>query len=477
MAGVDANGLTIKRLSEVLDSLRSRARTKWGNTVNLADDSLLGELFVLVGDEYADLWEGTQGVYNAAYPVTAEGVNLDNVADIVGVQRLSAQSSVVDMVITGTPSTIVQVGTMFEQVGSGNRYLSTSALTLATTSFNKVVFNVTTVSNLANYTITVGGVSKTYTSDASATNLEIAAGLVVKLNEITGVTAVDNLDGTFSASLAGVEERTLSTDVKLTITSISRVVEAEATVTGPVDVDPNTITTLVTPNFGISSVNNPIAGTVGRNEETDTELRARRYESVAIIGAGTADSIRSKVRQLAGVTTAFVIENRSVTTDSEGRPGKSFEVIVQGGDDDEIANTIWTAKPVGIETYGSTTVEVVDSENRPHNVNFSRPTITYIHFQVTYSKYSEEMFPTNGETLMKEAMVNYGNTLGVGQDVILQRFLGPVYSSVAGLSNVTIQVATSPDGMTPGAYSTNNVSIGPLAVSDFNVTRISVTEV
>ena len=60
------------------------------------------------------------------------------------------------------------------------------------------VVTVATVANSTLYTVTINGVAFTFTSDASATNMEIAAGLVTAINGgAEPVTATDNLDGTF----------------------------------------------------------------------------------------------------------------------------------------------------------------------------------------------------------------------------------------------------------------------------------------
>jgi hypothetical protein len=77
------------------------------------------------------------------------------------------------------------------------------------------------------------------------------------------------------------------------------------------------------------------------------------------------------------VLQAFVIENETDVTDGFGRPPHSFEVIVVGGDDQEIGQTIFDTKPIGINTYrvpgaDGRTVQVTDSQGTVHDINFSR---------------------------------------------------------------------------------------------------------
>ncbi|MCK5609860.1 DUF3383 family protein [Candidatus Pacearchaeota archaeon] len=60
------------------------------------------------------------------------------------------------------------------------------------------VITITTVANNTAYTTTINGTAFEYTSDADATNLEIALGLVTAINlGAEPVTALDNVDGTY----------------------------------------------------------------------------------------------------------------------------------------------------------------------------------------------------------------------------------------------------------------------------------------
>lgn len=81
------------------------------------------------------------------------------------------------------------------------------------------VVTVATVKNSTVYTVTINGTAFTFTSDATATNLEIAAGLVAAVNGGSEpVTATDNIDGTFDlvADVAGTEFGLLVTKTLLT---------------------------------------------------------------------------------------------------------------------------------------------------------------------------------------------------------------------------------------------------------------------
>lgn len=84
----------------------------------------------------------------------------------------------------------------------------------AITNVAKVVrISVATLSNLSVYSVTINGTTYAYTSDTTATAIEICAGLVSAITS-TAVTKIDNLDGTFDLTGA-----TAGTDYTLSVSS------------------------------------------------------------------------------------------------------------------------------------------------------------------------------------------------------------------------------------------------------------------
>lgn len=77
-----------------------------------------------------------------------------------------------------------------------------------------------TVTNSATYTITINGTPYSFVSDASATAIEIVAGLDAAVGSPTGITFTDNLDGTFTVapSVAGTPW-SLSSSANVTLTN------------------------------------------------------------------------------------------------------------------------------------------------------------------------------------------------------------------------------------------------------------------
>lgn len=154
---------------------------------------------------------------------------------------------------------------------------------------------------------------------------------------------------------------------------------------GAVETVPNTITTIVSITLGVVSVNNPSAATsVGVNEETDTALRVRRQNSVALPSVGYFAGLVGALQNLDGVLQASVFENFTNATDGDGIPAHSIWCIVLGGEASDIANVIYLKRNAGCGMKGDVVVPLIQLDGTTFNVQFDRPTPEdlYISFDV-----------------------------------------------------------------------------------------------
>lgn len=134
---------------------------------------------------------------------------------------------------------------------------------------------------------------------------------------------------------------------------------------GAVETTPNTITTPVTIVLGVVSVNNPTAGTTGINEETDTQLKIRRRQSVSIGSTGYLNGLQASLQQLEGMNDARVYENSTGST-VDTIPPYSIWVVVDGGSAADIADTIYKKRSAGCNMKGSQTYTIIT----PSSQNF-----------------------------------------------------------------------------------------------------------
>lgn len=242
---------------------------------------------------------------------------------------------------------------------------------------------------------------------------------------------------------------------------------------GPVQALAGTLTQIDTPITGWSTVTNSFDADLGSKEETDVELRARRERSVAIAGQAMVDSIFAAVANIDGVTNTVVLENDTNSTDGNGLPPHSFQVIAVGGTSADIAQTIWNKKPAGIASFGNVSETILDSQGISHDISFSRPTEVDIYVEVTVTP--DENYPSNGDELIKQAIVDYANGdlvdgrgFSLGDNVIYTRLYTPI-NSVQGHEIADLKI-----GATPSPTGTSNIIISATEIASFTVSNITV---
>ena len=187
----------------------------------------------------------------------------------------------------------------------------------------------------------------------------------------------------------------------------------QATVTGPVAANAGTLTVIVTPVSGWNSVTNALSAELGENVETDAELRVRRRELVTRPGAANADAIRADVLSVDGVEQCFVFENVTTTTNADGMPAHSFEVVIWDGlspaaDNDEIADAIWDSKPAGIKAHGGTVISHTSESGDVVPIGFTRAAPRNIYIDLTVTTNSD-FDVVNGPAAIKTLVATKGN--------------------------------------------------------------------
>jgi len=133
---------------------------------------------------------------------------------------------------------------------------------------------------------------------------------------------------------------------------------------GFIQVLANTLTTAVTIVAGVVSVNNPAVPTqVGTNQETDANFRLRRQASTAFPAQSSLKALFSGLNSLVGVTEAVVYENTTNAVDADGIPAHGIWVVMDGGTNAEIGETIYTYRNLGIPMKGAETYVVTQIDS------------------------------------------------------------------------------------------------------------------
>ena len=476
MAGLDSTGLSIKRFSEILSDLEALQLEKVSPDLSFADDSIAGQTNSVLVEMFTLFWELAESVNSNFNKNSAEAKNLDDLGALIGVTRQLEKKTSGTLEVLGDEGTKLLTGHTFQSSVTSNKFVVPSETNISSSLCKEVTYTVGQVLNTTDYDLTINGILYSYTSDADATANEISAGIKALIDVDTNITWSAALSGDdLVVTTTDTAEISVFSETYLSVVSVTKLVTIQAEEFGAIVVPANTVTVNLGITTGITSLNNPSALIIGRLNETDEEYRLRFAISSSLRGKATLPAIRSAVSSVDGVSNTVVLENTSAVVDGNGVDPHSFEVVVQGGEDAEVATAIWNTKPSGIGSFGTTSENITDSIGEQRTIKFTRPTVINIAVQVTYTLYSEESFPDNGEELISDSVLAEVNALVVGVDVIPQRLFGPIYSGVSGIQDLTVEIQTlTTPGDTPGGGSWVEI---PIAISQKELGQTTLTDI
>jgi uncharacterized phage protein gp47/JayE len=476
---VTDDGFVRPTLAEIKADLETEYQTEFGEDIDLSPEGPFGQIIGIQSRALAQAWEALEEIYTSRDPSQATGISLDNIAAETGVRRIQAGSTLVENVLLyGLDGTSIPGTFRLRQPDGTVEFLINAATTISEAAARTVLLTPDPPAGGGGtiYTVTIDGTPYSYTSLAGDDEDDVVDALV---SEITTIGA---WAGTPSNESSALRLTLVSTDFSVSYSGtfsqdeLASGADFTATETGSVSIPANTLTEIVTPVGGLDSANNPAAGITGRDLETDEEFRIRR-DATLFLGKGTDEAIRDNLlNRVEEIQAASVTSNRTDSVDSEGRPPKSFEAVVVGGSDSDIAEVIWDTMPAGIASFGSESEDITDSEGRTQTINFSRPIPVYVHVRVSRDLYDEEVYPTDGDNEIKLAIVEWAEAnQTIGVDVIYQRLAIPIYS-VPGISSILIEVDGTPNPGDSPSYAEANIPIAGREIAEFSADRITVQD-
>lgn len=233
-------------------------------------------------------------------------------------------------------------------------------------------------------------------------------------------------------------------------------VTATAALIGAVNAEAATITNIFTPTLGWQTVNNVAAATPGAPVESDAALRARQAISTSIPAQTVFDATIGAVSNLPGVTDLKGYENPTDSTDGNGLPPHSICLVVTGGDDVEICQTIMDYKTPGTNTFGDVTETVTDAKGMPLAISFQRSIPATIGVQVTIT--TGAGWSTDFEALIQAAIAAVITAGGIGNTVLYTTLFAPAYLNGApqSLTYIVDSIEINKNG---GSFSAANVAL------------------
>lgn len=460
--GVTVNGFVRKRLPEIREDIFKSLEQKLGASVSRKPNSMIGILVGVYAAELNRMWQLLERDYYDRSPISSGEGSLDNTLAYTNVQRKKAQASYLYAVCYGRSGMVLPANCQIKDT-SGYKWNIIEESTITLNDCVHVTLDVATPAEGKVYSVQFDNdaVIK-YTAKTGDTALVVAVALASQSvskwqgSIADGKLVFERTDRRYGAVVVPNES--------FIVTQVGSPIRFDCEEYGAIEPLLNSVTFINTNYDGWFSVSNESETYVGRDYETASEVRQRYASAVFKNSVGMVESIKAALMELQDVTSVTIYENRTDET-VDGLKPHSFQAIVFGGDEEAIARTILSVAPLGIDTNGDICVRVEDTEGASQNICFSRPHEVPIYVKVIIKEYNEEVLPGDAIDKIKNIVLAQFKKLSMGNDVIYQRLLGPIYGSVDGIGY--IECSVSKDGET---YKQENIAIdrGELAVTNLD---------
>jgi hypothetical protein len=436
--GLLPEGFVPATITVIREELEEETRAEFGRSLPLADSTLFGYFIGIISERLGLLWEVEEAIYSSGDPDKATGAALRALCLLTATFPIDASSSTVIETLCGDDGTVVAAGFIVSTASTGRKFDSLVDVVLV---------------QLDDWTAGASYSVGDRVNNSSRCYVCITAGVA---DASGGPTTTDDdiVDNSVHWRYLGEGEAAID-------------VMCASEDTGAIVALAGDLTNIETPLGGVNSARNVTIPTVhdgdavlGRDASSDEELRLLREAELAQPGTGTPDAIRAALLEITGVTNATVFYNNTDTTDVDGLPPHSTEVLVQGGADQDIWDALWDNVPVGIATVGTEVGNVVDDEGVDQTMRFSRPEVIDIYIRMALI---ENPKTYDGDATVKTAITTWGDARETGDDAVASA-IGAQAFRVTGVNDVTevlvyndvIGVATpwadaTPYNATPGA--------------------------
>ena len=462
--GVQSSGFVVKRLADIVDSLKSRLQAVNdgnGNTISVdpEDSSLVSQLTMIFAENLSEAWAMAGALANQFDPNYNLGPFQSGVVQLNGIFRKSNIPTTIAVSCTGTGGMTIPAGTSLT-------YNNNAFLTVADISVGVVVAATGTITIAAQPAdgtqLTIGGVTYTWKTGGpvaaydiySQASLSSCATHLKNALNLSGTAGVDYGTGTYahplvSGSTTGavvtVTARATGSNGNTIALASQTINVTTSSMTGGTDFGTGTGTAtsvdtvpIVVPDGASMSVATPVAGlqtatctstpVAGVAIESDEALRIRQQASTQLTAAREVDAILSAVNNVNGVTHAQIYENPTtspVTVNGVSVPAGRIYVVVVGGLDSDVADAIYSRLSCMTQTGGNTS-----KAYGTITINFERPIPALVGVSIVAAQRGST-FPTDFATQIQNAIANWAtSTAGYipGQTVFANDLYDPLVS-------------------------------------------------
>lgn len=459
-------GLERRNRTEILEDITQRFKDRFGVDISTGDSSVFGKFIALLSELELEREKMAEEVYYNRTISGAEGIYLDDIASRYGVFRRGkvAGSGIAHVQYDDTFLDGTTISTTDTFSSDNGRKYSPIAPTTLSQSWAGMVIEKADVA-LATYNIslinpdTLDVAADSFTpnslSDADIITFfgEIAAFIIANTSDNDNIVYVDETDVILYVGYSNDEFIGLTEPTNFTMSPKMGLYWSG------VEVECNTKGYFENPAGAINGFSNGFTGYIeatngrefdpGSEVETDAELRIRMNQVRLATASGTRDGIVRALLALDNVNQVRIYDNPT-SSDTPEADAFTFHVVIDGGLDSVIAQTIYDNKPINTATTGTTSVSVDTADGDEEVIKFSRAVEVPLAFRITYVSADGVPLTASEKTTINTAISNLLQEFRIGGTVYNTQTISAVLSSVGftRMTDVTVEVkeVSEPDG-------------------------------
>lgn len=219
MFGLTPQGFKRKQYTDIKNDMQDRAKSLFGDDVNLSESSPLGLLIKLFSWSLGIVWQLAEKVYFNDFVSTSEGVSLDRLAKRIGLSRARARQATGEVTFTGSEGTIIEVGFLIS-TPDGIEFETTEEVTIPV--LGTVVAEIISLDLGANTNVSAGRITEIVNPIAGLDSVTNATATTGGVDVETDVT----FRARYERSIAKIGSST-SASIESTILSVDGVIDAK----------------------------------------------------------------------------------------------------------------------------------------------------------------------------------------------------------------------------------------------------------
>lgn len=475
--GFTQYGFERDNLLTIYEQQKLKLKAKFGNNISVADDNIGGYLAGIMAENLDQCYQYIEAAMSA-FTINAEGVSLDNLIGPYTKRQGSEAGSGTVFVITNSScpnNYILSSGAVLKT--QNNKQYTTTQDYLLTENVSAYELNGNDLI-VTTYTFTIKNTTDnnfyswvwnlTNTSQASKNEMLYQLGQFFLLHT-TGNEGYVQLDTTNSILRLGFNSAleavgwSESTEWRSTpvVGTKYNAVTFTCTTKGYYPLPANSVSSL-SPSFtGLVGVSNPNDFSSGSNPETDAAYLARHYATINSVGTGTRNSVVSAILALDGVEAVKVYRN-TTASDTVYADAYTFNTCVLGGDSQQIAEAIYTNKPIDSDTSGSISRTVVTADDDVETIRFTVADVEQLNIKIEYSTLTRVPLTDTEQIAIMSRIQDLMSTYTIGSRVYNTQLISSVLSALTSQRITDITVKVKKVSADNGAYSSSTFN------TDFN---------